>query len=193
LIDGPRGHEYASLQTASLPFMIAKFAFSIFVFAALNPCSESWADNGYLLFFEGTGNKISVQDQRQIYEALGLKKANDEQRFILDECDPAKFHVEFKDINQDKIDEIFIKGGNTCTSGIVGSSIWMFATQHKGSYRMNFGFPAAAYTILPKTHHGYPDIEFTKEGFCDGIWRWNGKQYVFARNFPTISGGCNGR
>jgi hypothetical protein len=72
---------------------------------------------------------------------------------------------------------VLIWGGNTCTSGITGSSIWLFIKDSKCTYRPNLGVPAAHYEILKHHTKHFPDVLIDGRGFCSAVWRWNGTEY----------------
>jgi hypothetical protein len=148
------------------------------------------ADDGYKLLFNKSASNLSLQDKRDIYHLLGLKKSNMAGEFILDDCEPAKFEVRVQDLNGDGVNEVFLIGGNTCTSGMVGSSVWLFIKSlHR--FNMNFGFPAGDFSILSEREDGFPDIQFGGTGYCAPVWRWNGKSYSLLKNIPIKVGGCD--
>lgn len=163
-----------------LTFLVASFTATCF------------ADAGYARLFKSAGSSISVQDQKSIYSLLGFSSGIG-QGHSLEGCPPAEFEVKIVDLNNDRTPEIFVTGGNTCTSGITGNSIWLFTKAPSGPYRMQFGFPAAEFKILKERSEGYPDIRFGDRGFCEPVWRWNGREYSHLKNVPTSSGGCDGR
>lgn len=155
------------------------------------PCA---ADSGRKQFFRSITNKLSLQDQQTIYSALELQQTPDGKLVLSETCEvsPEDFAVELKDINDDGVKEVFIIGGNTCTSGHAGSSIWLFVKQKQhAAYKKNLDFPAAAYKLLPIKTKGFPDIQVGGPGFCEGVWRWNGQSYSHHKNVSTAPGGCD--
>ena len=160
--------------------------FAVTIGSAL-PCA---ADDGYKFLFKSSSSNLSLQDKKDIYQLLGLKKSNQIGEFILDGCDPSEFEVRVQDLNGDKIYEVFLVGGNTCTSGMIGNSVWLFIKTSQ-RFRMNFGFPASDFSILAETNDGFPDIQFAGTGYCTPVWRWNGKSYALLKNIPAKVGGCD--
>jgi hypothetical protein len=147
------------------------------------------ADAGYKQLFSKSKG-IAVEDQVAIYRQLELKLAPDGTQFTLDECDPAPYEVEVVDLNKDGTPEVVVDGGNNCTSGVTGGSIWLFVKSSSG-YQSNLGFPAGLWKALPEKSKGFPDLRFVAAGHCDGVWRWNGKEYDHSRDVATAKGGCN--
>lgn len=155
------------------------------------PCA---ADYGCKQIFRSVANNLSPQDQQTICSALELQKTPDGKLVLSETCEvfPDDFAVELKDINGDGVKEVFIIGGNTCTSGHAGSSIWLFIKQKQhAAYKKNLDFPAAAYKLLTKKTKGFPDIQIGGPGFCEGVWRWNGQSYSHHKNVSTAPGGCD--
>lgn len=151
------------------------------------PC---FADGGYRSLFGSVASSLPDGDQKAIYSLLVLSVAKDGSGFVLDGCPSAPFEVELADLNGDEIPEVFVIGGNSCTSGVTGGSIWLFTKDTGARYKMHFGFPAAGYKILSEKSKGYPDIRFSGPGFCEPVWRWNGTDYLHLKNVSTSQGGC---
>lgn len=152
--------------------------------------SSSFADDGYRALFSAAASSLPESDQKAIYTLLDLSHATDGSGFVLEGCPSAKFEVELLDLNGDGVPEVFLRGGNSCTSGIAGESVWLFTKIGAGRYKMHFGFPAINYKALPEKSAGYPNIRFSIPGFCEPVWRWNGNEYKHFRNIPTSRGGC---
>jgi hypothetical protein len=106
--------------------------------------SPGLADTGYKQLFSGS-NGIAEEDQVAIYRQLELKLTRDGE-FISSGCDPAPFRTEVADLNGDGIPEVFVTGGNDCTSGVTGSSIWLFVKSTSGSVPGRGGNRVAAAT-----------------------------------------------
>ena len=105
---------------------------------------------------------------------------------------PAAAEVQFLDLNRDGAPEVLVVFGNTCTSGMAGTSVVLFI-KTQGQYRMNLGFPAAEVTPLDTRNRGYADLLIGGPGFCFPVWRWNGSDYVYFRSDPQEPGGCDNR
>jgi hypothetical protein len=153
--------------------------------------SPALADTGYKQLFDKSKG-ITVEDQIAIYRQLELKLAPDGQQFVGEFCadDPAPYNVEVVDLNKDGTPEVFVEGGNNCTSGVTGQSMWLFIKSASG-YKSNLGFPAGKWTALPEKSKGFPDLRLVAAtGPCDEVWRWNGNEYSYSRAIPTFKGGC---
>ena len=159
---------------------------------ALPAAAQSPAD-GPSLLFKNRGEQLSPDDESSIFEQLDLKISGNGQKLVDSNCGEVELHVELVDLNKDKVPEVFVSGGNICTSGSTGASIWLFVKDSTGRYRANLAFPAAGYTILKTRYKGFPDLRFGGPSFCSGIWRWNDKEYQHWRNQPMAKGGCDGR
>ncbi|MFA5913780.1 MAG: hypothetical protein WC830_09530 [Burkholderiales bacterium] len=168
---------------------------SIFVFAALLalPAAAQSPADGPSLLFKNRGEQLSPDDKSDIFEQLDLEIAENGQKLVDSICGEVEFEVELVDLNKDKVPEVFVSGGNTCTAGSTGTSIWLFIKDSAGRYRQNLGFPTAGYTILKTRSKGFPDLRFGGPGFCFGVWRWNGSEYQHWRNHPMEKGGCDSR
>ena len=156
-------------------------------------------DSGHKQLFDGSKG-IAVADQSDIYRQLQLKLAKDstaddgtvQHRFTVigGGCDPAGYGVEVVDLNNDGTPEVFVNGGDACTSGMTSNTVWLFVKSSSG-YRMNLGFPAVVQTRLPEKSKGFPDLRLVAAtGPCDEVWRWDGVRYVHSRDVETHKGGC---
>ena len=144
------------------------------------------------LLFEQFEDRLSRSEQAEIVRLLDLKVSVDGKTLLEPVCgQPASFQARVEDLNRDGTPEIFIVGGNTCLSGGTGSSVWLFIKDESGHYRQKLGFPAAGYEVLNSTNAGMPDLKFGGPGFCRGVWRWNGSEYVHFKNEPDEPGGCD--
>lgn len=154
--------------------------------------SQAHSREDYLYFFKSSANKLSVVDQKRIYELMNLQRDPVTKQFIQSECPPTEFDTELKDLNHDGVMEVIISGGNTCTAGNAGSRLWVFikSAEPAGNYQLNFGVPFGEYELLNTFNRGYPDIKLGGPGFCYGIWRWDGVRYDHFRNVPTAQDGC---
>ena len=152
----------------------------------------SAADGPAVLFANGKG-KLTASEQRVIFDALGLKLAPDGAGLVDTSCEqPASAVVEFRDMNADGKDEVLVIFGNSCLSGMAGSSVALFIQDASGKYQTNFGFPGASADPQAEKSKGYPDLLIGGPGFCFPVWRWNGKAYDFHRNEAQAPGGCDG-
>ncbi|AYH44508.1 hypothetical protein [Azoarcus sp. DN11] len=79
--------------------------------------------------------------------------------------------VTLEDLNGDGSPEVFVVAGNTCTSGMTGSSVWLFAKRLDGRWSPRLDVMAAAYRVLPTTTQGWHDLAVGGRGLCQGVWR----------------------
>jgi hypothetical protein len=145
-----------------------------------------------LLFAKDTGG-LTESQQQEIFAALGLRLADDRKGFVDDSCgQPADAQVRFEDLNGDRTNEVIADFGNTCMSGMAGTTVALFVKDATSHYRVNLGFPGMIDQKLASKSQGWPDLRIGGPGFCFPIWRWNGKEYAFLRNEPQQPGGCDG-
>ncbi|MGC0152877.1 hypothetical protein ACPRNU_10500 [Chromobacterium vaccinii] len=150
------------------------------------------ADANEALF--GQGRKLSDADLNDVLGQLGVRYvAKDDAAGFIDQngCDePYQLDGSFeRDGGQE---QLWVRGGNTCTSGVVGSSAWVFVRDADGRLRANLGLPAADIRRDVGVSAGVHDLRVGAAGFCDGVWRWNGKTFVHLKDIATRPGGCGG-
>ena len=151
------------------------------------------ADAGAKLLFAQDAGGLGEADQAAIYALLDLAVAPDGKSFVDRTCtQPASTDVQFSDWNADGKKEVLVTFGNTCTSGMAGSSVALFVRDASGRYQPHLGFPGMLVEVLPAKNAGYPELLIGGPGFCFSAWKWDGKAYVHARNVPQMDGGCDG-
>jgi hypothetical protein len=146
---------------------------------------------GYRILFPDS-TTIPGEDQRAIFEQLGYSVSADGTALEAPDCGPIFGQVEETDLNGDGIVEVFVIAGNTCTSGMAGSSITLFIQDAEGRYGPQLGFPAGGWTRVETANAGFPDLSIGGPGFCEADYRWDGTTYRHDRNHPTEPGGCDG-
>jgi hypothetical protein len=135
---------------------------------------------------------LSDRDQVDILGALGLL-LNAEGRVVDGACEEPVFpQFRFLDLDEDGTEEVIVDSGNTCVSGMTGTSVWLFVKDATGRYRSNLGFPGMI-DFLPTSNLGFPDLLIGGPGFCFPVWRWNGQEYDFLRSAPQSPTGCDNR
>jgi len=153
--------------------------------------STDASDAGASLLFAKSDGGLSQGEQQEIFALLGLAMAPDGKTLLESACQmPVDPKVSFEDLDGDGMQEIFVIYGNLCMSGGTGSSIVLLRKDAGGRYQAGLGFPAAGYTMLETKSRGYPDLQISGMGFCDAVWRWDGKDYQHHRNQPTGEDGC---
>ena len=148
------------------------------------------AANGYEMLFNSTISKLSQQEKQQIFTKLGFQLSKDKKFIIDDTCgEDVSPVVEVVDLNGDGVEEIFVKWGNTCTSGMTGQSVTLFVKDLSGRYAEDLGFPGG-YEKLPTKNKGFPDLLISGPGFCHGVWQWTGVKYEFKCGQEEQPGAC---
>ena len=182
-------------RSSGAAIVLMKYIPAILLFSGfLAPSLSRAAVEETTLLFKDKGKDLTYSEKHQIFQLLDFKVAPDKMRLVDSACEKeADFAIDITDLNSDKIHEVVILGGNTCSSGATGSSIWLFIKDSKGIYHANLGFPAASYEIMEHSLNGYPDLLIGGMGFCSAKWRWNGHKYRHFQNIPTAKGGCDGR
>lgn len=144
-----------------------------------------------ILFADSTA--IPKEDQRAIFELLGYSVSADGTALEVVDCGPI-YVTEARDVdlNDDGSAEVVVIAGNTCTSGMDGSSIHLFVRDADGRYAAHLGFPAGAWRRLETSNLGFPDLALGGPGFCEAVWRWDGSTYQHHHDEPTEPGGCDG-
>lgn len=148
----------------------------------------------YRLLFKDAGTNLAAADQQAIFMTLGLAPTVDGTGLIFKDMECPAFlfdEVVVKDLNADGQAEVILRGGNTCTSGGNGSSLWLLSKNAQGDWQIHLGFPAGGYTLLAEGRQGFPDIQTGGMGWCEAIWRWDGQTYQHWKNVPTQPGGCD--
>ena len=154
------------------------------------------ADDGHRLLFGQASGSLPEVDQRAVYARLNLALSPDGGGLTFKdmECPAFQFdEVAVKDLNGDGRVEVLLRGGNTCTSGGDGSSLWLLTKTAQGSWQTHLGFPAGGYTLLAEKQQGFPDIRVGGMGWCEAVWRWDGTTYQHLKNVATQPGGCDQR
>ncbi|MEO9385179.1 hypothetical protein [Chromobacterium phragmitis] len=146
------------------------------------------------LFSDGT--ELSAADLKDVLAAVKatfVVKDSQTWGFVTAECvKPFPLSAEVVKGNEDNHNMLWLEGGNSCTSGNTEHSIWLFIRGEDGHLRANLGLPAKQATVTNDANEGYNDIRLSGNGFCEAVWRWDGKQYAHLKNIATQPGGCGG-
>lgn len=147
---------------------------------------------GYRLLFLPDSTTISEDDQRAIFGLLGYTVSADGTALEVMDCGSIYTQTQEDDLNGDGVAEVFVLGGNSCTSGGAGSNLILFIKDAEGSWVTNLGFPAGGWTKLETANLGYTDLAIGGMGFCEAVYRWDGSTYQHQGNRETEPGGCDG-
>lgn len=160
--------------------------------------SQLPADANAALFDDG--NALSDADLKEVLAALGMAyvvKDQDTRGFVTDKCrTPFRLRGTYGNGHEEDHSELWIQGGDACTSGSVGQSIWSFARDDAGHLRVSLGVPATKAIVVTDGDNSPEDnprndIRLSGNGFCESVWRWDGKQYQRLRNEAIQPGGCD--
>ncbi|AXE35413.1 hypothetical protein DK843_14570 [Chromobacterium phragmitis] len=163
------------------------------------PASDAPPSDANAALFDD-GNTLSDADLKEVLAALGVSyviKDQDTWGFVTDKCrTPFRLSGWYTKNHKEDHNEIWIRGGDSCTSGSVGQSIWAFDRDDDGHLRVSFGVPATKFVVVTDgpdsdSDNPYHDIRLSGNGFCESIWRWDGKQYQRLRNEAMQPGGCD--
>ena len=147
---------------------------------------------GPALLFAGGQGDLSAEERLQVFNDLSFTVTPDGKSLTDEVCgQPADAKVEFRDMNSDGRQEVLVIFGNSCTSGMAGSSVLLLIRDAGGKLQPNLGFSAASADPLPESSLGYPDLLIGGPGFCFPVWRWDGTAYNYLRNDPQMPGGCD--
>ncbi|NMG30160.1 hypothetical protein [Aromatoleum evansii] len=114
---------------------------------------------------------LSQTERREIAAVTPLALRDGVVVSSLPACETAMHpEVSLEDLNGDGLPEVFVVAGNTCTSGMTGSSIWLFARLPDGRWSRRLDVAAAAYRVLPTTTQGWRDLVVGRRGMCHGVW-----------------------
>lgn len=145
-----------------------------------------------LLFAKDAGD-LSDADRVAIVRMLELQVSPDGKELVETVCSqPVTADVRISDMNGDGTSEVLVEYGNSCLSGMAGTSVALFVKSEAGGYRLNLGVPGTIAETLASKSHGHPDLLIGGPGFCFAVWRWNGREYAHLRNEPQSPGGCDG-
>ncbi|TAN45920.1 MAG: hypothetical protein EPN22_00820 [Nitrospirae bacterium] len=160
---------------------------SLLVFPKMGQSQDA---QGYRLLFGDIESNLSEEDKKYIYSQLEFTESKTAQGLLYG-GEVAAPRVEVVDLNNDKVDEIFVTYGTWLTCGHAGACLSLFVKNSKGKYELIFDLPSIGYERLKTTNKGYPDLILAGPGFCHAVLRWNGMKYLHFKNLPDIEGGCD--
>lgn len=147
--------------------------------------------SGIALLFADDAGDLSEAARAEVYRALGLAVSAEGGTLIDGVCgQPIGYSVRREDLDGDGDREIFVEWGNSCTSGMAGSTISLFIADAQGRYVHNLGFPGVLGEILEERRGGYPDLLVGGPGFCHAVWGWDGTEYAYVRDHEETPGAC---
>ncbi|HET9334071.1 MAG TPA: hypothetical protein VFQ21_10885 [Gemmatimonadota bacterium] len=146
--------------------------------------------DGHGILFPADSTTIAEADQRAIFDQLGYTVGADGSSLEVVDCGTIFAWADEEDLNGDGVPEVFVIGGNSCTSGMAGSNLSLFIRDTEGGWGMNLGFSAGGWTKLETGNQGWPDLSIGGPGFCEAVYRWDGSTYQYHGERETEPGGC---
>lgn len=138
---------------------------------------------GAALLFKDVKSNLSIRDKNFIQANTALMIAPDKKRFIMrgsTNSYASDVQVIITDLNDDKIEEVFIYFKSPSITGVLEEGVSFFA-KNKGSddYLSDFGTTRPKPQIVPRYSYGYPDLFFDdSRAFPAAVYIWDGKHYV---------------
>ena len=146
------------------------------------------------ILFAADPDRLAPDDQNAIAASLQLVVSDDGEALFDGVCgQPLGHTVTYRDLNGDGEDEILVDHGNTCTSGMAGTSITAFVRGADGALAPHLGLPGMIAEVRDSPDGGFAELLIGGPGFCFGLWGWDGETYAHLRNEPQEPGGCDGR
>lgn len=147
--------------------------------------------SGIALLFADVGGELSESARAEVYRTLGVSVSAEGGSLVDGVCgQPAGHAVRLEDLDGDGDDEVIVDWGNTCTSGMAGTTVSLFIADAQGRYHHNLGFPGVIAEVLEERTDGYADLLVGGPGFCHAVWGWNGTEYAYVRDFEETPGAC---
>jgi hypothetical protein len=178
----------------SLPVVATLVLLHVAAGDAAEPSGESHALAG-ALFASVPSGSLSGADRTAIATLTPLALRDGVVVSTVRGCNTAMHpRVALEDLNGDGVPEVFILAGNTCTSGMTGKSVWLYAKRRDGRWARLLDAGAAGYRILPSATSGWRDIALGGRGFCEGLWRLRPQgEYDYARSIQADGTPCTER
>ena len=169
--------------------LIQKFLLLTLIMSNVLATNES-----YKLLFSGKMDIISEKEMKEIAATLGYSVSEDGKNLIENPmCGPIYYEVKFSDINQDKIPEVTVIGGNTCNSGNSGAYTHLFIKSEDDTYKQILALPAIGIKLLENHTNGFPDLTLVEPGFCHAVWSWDGEKYNYKCSLESKKDACKWR
>jgi hypothetical protein len=164
---------------------------SLLVTALVNAATAAPAASlGPKILFEGTHSTLTGAEKAAIFHELGFEISANGSSLEDSSCGPVDVNTQIVDLSGKGEQDVFVIGGNLCTSGDTGASVWLFMKDRAGHYRKQLGFPAGGVSALKSTFGSYHDLSFSGPGKCLPVWRWNGSEYKFFRSEDGAGASC---
>ena len=143
--------------------------------------------------FAGTLS-VPMDRQNQIAQQLAKKGfVAQKGQVATEKCGIVPVKNEVKDLNGDGKVEVLMLIGNECTSGVIGSTLYLFTQEADASVQRHLGFSASSYDLLPikaGSNDPWPAILVRGTGDCLPVWRYKGGRYGFNNLYEGKKGAC---
>ena len=95
------------------------------------------------------------------------------------------------DLNRDGKNEVILLLGNECTSGKIGSTIYLFTPEADNRIQRQLGFSAAGYKTYQRQGEPWADLVFMGNGDCQPVWHNKNGRYNFHHLYEAKPGACS--
>jgi hypothetical protein len=112
-------------------------------------------------------------------------------KLATERCGVAAHKTDVLDLNADGKAEVMLLLGNACTSGKIGSTIYLFTPEADGKVQRQLGFSTTGYQIQKRDGTPWADLLFTGTGDCQPIWTNQNGRYNFERLVEAKAGACS--
>lgn len=140
----------------------------------------------------GAKGPVGPGEKAAIMAAAGFKLKGGKWIGGAAECDASLDPADIGDLNGDGVAEaVVVENGSFCY-GMTGQGIYLTTRIAPGQWRLLF-HEAGIPVFRDARTGGWPDLQMGGPGFCQPLYRWNGKTYAFSRREEEQPGGCAGR
>jgi len=134
-------------------------------------------------------NNMTVAERAAIFRAAGLKQKGADWVGCDGNTKASIEKDDVRDINGDgNLDAVITERGTYCY-GHTGQGFHLLTKTPGGGWKVLFQSPGIP-DFLKTGANGWPDVRIGGPGFCFPVMRWDGKTYVFNRNYEEQKGAC---
>lgn len=150
----------------------------------------SWGAEATELLFSDHKTSLPLADQKRILALLPFLVSADgrylESKFG---CGIVEHETSLLNLKRGAYPEVLVIAGNTCTSGHVGSTAYLFVRDSKNQYRLNLEVPALDVQAIP-TSFPNADLKVITGSGCSPVWRWSKNQYEHYCSIADTPNAC---
>lgn len=170
------------------------FPITMAVAAAVVAATGAYAGSRSLadaLFGSVPAQVLSAKDRREIAEALPMVFRNGHVEFDNEVCAGRDIRpeVRLEDLNGDSRAEVLVLGGDTCSSGTTGQTLWM-VVKHGTRWTLEIDVVTAIVDVAPTRTDGWADLHMQGRSHCIGVWTRQGGKYGYARSIDRNGSPC---